>query len=459
MLLIALVVIIVVVLVFITRINIKRGGRENTDLDDLKLLTKNIPAPIKDIYTKLVKKVYNSKKSKPLVMFDDIPESLPYVEGARIYSTDNHFGQRKLFLNEVQFLTKNMEPSVCVYVGAAPSNKGAFLASLFPDVKFIMIDPNPFDIKPYGNIKVETIPIENELINDEDVNVVVEKAFESNSNICIINGFMTIPISKAIGKYVEKHPVPLYFVSDIRTNMEEAIPTTLDIVWNSAQQYNWIRHCNPKASMLKFRCPFFNESDEEIASYSEKIKTMPYKDDFEEALKLGADFEKVFKTKELVYFDGDVYLQPWAPVSSTETRLVIEDYNKPLIPYPFKNYEESLFYYNKISRNFQMFENVNANKKIGFDHCADCALENTIWSEYLEGKGEKVTQDKVAKFVEIISKIIQRPLLNTNSLKHPGTLFKPIDDLPNRLELYNKVCHRSKKSSYAKQKNKHRDRL
>jgi len=470
MLVIGLVVIIIVLVlsIYLTITNKISGGSENTKSDAIKHLIKNVPSSIKDKYKKLVEKVYNDKKSKPFIMFDDIPESLPYVEHGSIYSVDNHFGQRKLFLNEVQFLTRRniKEPSICVYAGAAPSHKGAFLASLFPNVKFLLVDPNPFEIKPYDNIKIETIPIDGELIKDNKS--VVEKAFESDSNICIINGFMTSQLGKAIGDYVEKHPIPLYFVSDVRTNMDKSTPTSLDIVWNSSQQYNWICNCKPIASMLKFRSPFFTESDKEFAEYSEKIKSSPYNEDFEESKRLGVDFEEALKNKELVYFDGDVYLQPWAPVSSTETRLVIDHdvpFDKPkMVPYPAKNYEETLFYYNKVVRNFQMFENPNTNRGLGFDHCADCAIENTIWTEYLEGKGEKVNSGKIAKFVSTISKIISRPLLNTKttrSIKHPGKMFQPDPSvLIKNVDQYAKT--KGKKSSYsqyAKMKNKHRGRL
>jgi len=470
MLVIGLVVIIIVLVlsIYLTINNNVSGGNEYTKADAITRLIKNIPSSIKDQYKEMVENVYNDNKSKPLIMFDDIHDSLPYVDHNQIYSVDHHFGQRKLFLNEVQFLTRRniTKPSVCIYAGAAPSNKGAFLASLFPNVKFLLVDPNPFEIKPYDNITIETIPIDNELI--ENNMTVVEKAFKSDSNICIINGFMTIQLGKAIGDYVEKHPIPLYFISDVRTNMDKSTPTTLDIIWNSSQQYNWICNCKPNASMLKFRSPFFNESDKEIEEYSEKIKNTPYKDDFEESKRLGIDFEEAFKNKELVYFDGDVYLQPWAPVSSTETRLVI-DHDVPfdtpkMVPYPAKNYEETLFYYNKIVRNFQMFDNPNTNRGLGFDHCADCSIENTIWTEYLEGKGENVTSDKVAKFVSTISKIISRPLLNTKitrSVKHPGKMFQPNPgQLIKSVDIYDNT--KNKKSSYnqySKMKNKHRGRL
>jgi hypothetical protein len=57
-----------------------------------------------------------------------------------------HWGQRKLLLSEVEFLTSAVGPSPAhvVYAGAAPGTHLTLLAALFPLVRFTLVDPSPF---------------------------------------------------------------------------------------------------------------------------------------------------------------------------------------------------------------------------------------------------------------------------------------------------------------------------
>ena len=76
----------------------------------------------------------------------DIKQQLEYIPNSGIKKFSEHIGQRKLFLNELQFLTK-VDTKYCVYAGSAPGYKTYYLSSLFPDIKLILIDPNKFDLK------------------------------------------------------------------------------------------------------------------------------------------------------------------------------------------------------------------------------------------------------------------------------------------------------------------------
>lgn len=83
------------------------------------------------------------------VKIDDIDRTLKYRSGV-LARPVLHIGQRKLFLNELQFLT-NILPSktsegIVVYAGAAPSNHIWILHELFPNIKFVLVDPNEFFI-------------------------------------------------------------------------------------------------------------------------------------------------------------------------------------------------------------------------------------------------------------------------------------------------------------------------
>jgi hypothetical protein len=71
-----------------------------------------------------------------------------------------HWGQRKLFLTELQFLTycicekyKNKTKFIVIYTGAASGDHLPFLASLFSHVEFHLYDPKEFNSQLYRNKK------------------------------------------------------------------------------------------------------------------------------------------------------------------------------------------------------------------------------------------------------------------------------------------------------------------
>ena len=115
----------------------KRGGSDI--LSVLKSTDKNYNKALNDI----------KKEFDPIVKITDIKRELQYKTGVQLLKPQTHIGQRKLFLTELQFLTKLLTTNVkyCIYAGASPSNKTHYLSTLFPEIKFILIDPNKFDIK------------------------------------------------------------------------------------------------------------------------------------------------------------------------------------------------------------------------------------------------------------------------------------------------------------------------
>jgi cap2 methyltransferase len=95
--------------------------------------------------------------------------------------TVNHWGQRKLLFSEIEFLTLYGEKDIsCIYAGAAPGTHIKYLSNLFPEVKFILVDPSQFTVK-------------------------------SNDKITLIEDFFTDKIAE---KYSD---IPNLFISDIRT--------------------------------------------------------------------------------------------------------------------------------------------------------------------------------------------------------------------------------------------------
>ena len=403
-------------------------------------LAKNPPDfPIEDpdlkaAFTAAFLEVYGTEEKPPVVTYDNIKSSLKYIEAQKIYTAAYHIGQRKLILNEIQFLTRipTDEISLIVYAGAAPSNKGALLASLFPNLKLLLIDPAKFEIRPYRNVVVTHLNVTDET----DPVQTVDEAFDAfkTADICTARVLMSGGIAAELGrrfaksgsgkksdaKSIRSNPFSkLYFVSDIRTNIDDEGPSTFDIIWNSAQHVEWVTKMAPAESMLKFRSPFFNETDSELNAFEELSLKPPFAEAFDATAHLHN--YRDFSSRKFTFFDGEIYIQPWSPISSTETRLVFKGV-PGLREYVLSEYEDRFFYFNKILRNYQLYKNPNADRKLGFDHCADCALENLIWTDYCKSRGVTNIREEVLHYVKTLCDLTFRPLLHDNH----GRAFGPI---------------------------------
>lgn len=326
--------------------------------------------------------LFNStpEKDKPVVeTVADIKHKLPYQVGAEILKFSEHIGQRKLFLNELQFLTK-YQAKYCIYAGAAPGNKTHHLASFFPNMKFILIDPNRFNLLINKN---DTL-ISHRALNRPDIihlsakyplkyghkhaKDIVGTIKSTNYRIYILEDFMTDDMARLL------KGLDHVFISDVRSNVcNKTYPTDYDIYWNSAMMYNWMNILQSKASMLKTRMPYGTDVD----------KKSETNDEFETAKRFGIDFLGDYTVNRFRMPRGQLMIQPWAGQSSTEVRLVIEKKNiSNVIEYDVKDIEDKLYYYNNIERMWDHHVNPNSSKVIGFCHCNDCALENKIWTDY-----------------------------------------------------------------------------
>jgi cap2 methyltransferase len=72
-----------------------------------------------------------------------------------------HFGQRKLHLSEIEFLTNICKEIseinkkiTLIYAGAAPGTHISKLSSMFPFIDFVLVDPAEFIVKPTERIKI-----------------------------------------------------------------------------------------------------------------------------------------------------------------------------------------------------------------------------------------------------------------------------------------------------------------
>jgi len=264
-----------------------------------------------------------------------------------------HWGQRKLFLTLLQFMTRyvdlgdassNIIPKI-VYAGAAPGHNIALLSKLFPTVEFHLYDMNPFSDKLNGNPKIK---IYKQLFLDVDA-----------------------------GKWTDIADV--YLISDIRRDIvgKSTLEAEKVIIGDMQMQMKWYEIMRPKYAQLKFH--------------------LPYAD-------LGLD-----PTTE--YLDGTVYNQAWRGSSSTECRLVPEWGRKKI--WNNAEYENQNFYINSVLREGTKFINPidgtnNPIDGIELRNDFDSTTEICILMDYLERFSPDYAKDyvKAVDLSRILSKAI-----------------------------------------------------
>lgn len=386
-----------------------------------------------DEYNKKLETLIGTTENHPRITLEDIPGTLSYRRDTHKFGT--HEGQRKLLLSEILFLT-DVDEKYVVYAGSAPGNKNKFLQELFPEKKIIMIDPNAFLIKyedkthyhiesdvlyfhfndfhyslgrkTYKNINFynyETKEItnnKNDIIKMKDymdhIDDIVDMIKTTDDyNLFIINDLFTTELAEALNALGD-----FVFISDIRTNIGAVVndeddtghPTDFDILFNSAQMFNWI-NAMPEVgkSMLKFRTPYLKDSVLE--------DNVP---DIMIAKESGYDVIGDYKKDKYRFFKGDAYLQAFAGKSSTETRLIFEGVPE-LVEYNAAEYEERFMYFNCYDRSVILFDNPDADVNLRFDLCHDCALERYIWLQYLEAReDDRTVQDMVRSLNQILKR-------------------------------------------------------
>ncbi len=200
-------------------------------------------------------------------------------------------------------------------------------------------------------------------VQDEDI---LDLVLNSKDQIFIMEEFFTTEIARNIGSTKNVlGSTPVYVISDIRTlDVDDESPPETDIILNSYQQLVWAYILGANAYSFKFRLPYYSSFDLDILAkeYLEKERDFDGADeiralvekfwgiDILEDIKNGK-FRNVFNpvpTSDLVseldieesaeYRDqhgkyGQIYFQVWAPVKSTETRLVGTHFNN------MRNYE------------------------------------------------------------------------------------------------------------------------
>lgn len=300
----------------------------------------------------------------PSELGPDLPVR-PYRDVEWELARIKHWGQRKLLMNEIQFLTRHGHRSdLVVYAGAAPGTHAPLLMAMFPRHVFHLWDPAPFSRALHDRALLSTgrLHLYNEYFTDDSASSYFGRDVLF---ICDIRAFSSDPAQLEISER-EK-----------------------DIIENMNMQKRWCKAIKPAYAMLKFRLPWLDpkRSSEPIAPVR--------------------------------YFCGQINLQPWAPKFSTELRLVTDcaderDYD------PFA-VDGQCFYVNTVLRRATFPRGPAVSGPVGLCCCYDCSLELDIMSEFCAA--DSLLDAELAKFERHSAgaeagKVVPPPLASALAERH-----------------------------------------
>lgn len=230
-----------------------------------------------------------------------IPEDFPEREYTKSNPTTpeqtGKFGQLKLFVTELFFLCNYWDPSrikspTVLYIGAGPGHHLVTLVRMFPTINWELYDLQEFapGLKDLPNVTL------------------FEKYFEDSD----------------IPRYSNRDDV--FLICDIRSltykqgDVKWTWSNESKVIEDMKLQESWVLKIKPVWGSLKFRLPY---------AQKEVIK------------RLGDSWN---------YLDGQIYIQPWIGLTSSETRLIVSRDN--LIPkdWDYSKYERQMSYHNGVRR-------------------------------------------------------------------------------------------------------------
>jgi len=327
---------------------------------------------------------FESDLKKIPVLVDDLPiikEPESYILDKLDLQPRCHWGQKKLLLSEIQFLTRiakilkttNLKKYAIVYIGAAGGFHLPILYNFFPNLLWLLYDPAPFSSNVYKH------PYNPKLVK-------------------VFNHFFTNETLKHVKDNSENRKI--IFISDIRVNTDE-----VSTIGDMKNQGYWGTELDADFMLLKFKLPY-NDKDE-----------MPRNnDDLKYNInKLMNPLFKTDKLRHMVYLKGDIYLQLYPPYYSTELRLFVQKKKKKyeLAEYNYTDIQDRIFKYNSDYRiqficNDKICKNIPTNYLNlipGFDTGIECLMEYNIFKDYYKYFG------KIKNEIKLINKIYDANLL------------------------------------------------
>ena len=285
---------------------------------------------------------------------NDLTFQSQYLSDARDFQSRCHWGQKKLLLSEIQFLTKvcqklntkSLKDYAVVYAGAAHGFHFPILYNLFPELIWLLYDPARFSKEAGMHPQKEKVKIFNQFFTDETI----KHAKQNSENRKIL------------------------FISDIRLTPDEEA-----VMKDMISQAKWGTDLEADYMLLKYKVPYEDENTKEF-----KTNTI---DDLQINPKYIKNPELKADDKTFLYLKGDVYIQLFAHIHSVELRLMVEKVNGKyeLDAVKYNEIEKKMFYFNTSLRTSWSTEDYDFLHYIpGYDSSIECVMEYFIIKNYYE---------------------------------------------------------------------------
>ncbi len=296
---------------------------------------------------------------------EEIERNMEYRQDIRNtnYLLNCHIGHRKLLNVLLEFITESekrgidFRDSTVLYIGASPGISINVINELYPETKWILYDKNE------------------SLVNNKNNNIKFIKKYYDDDEI--------ENVIKIIRENKKKY---FLYISDMRDDVDEKI-----ILEDMKKQQKWIydyekNKIRVDGICLKMRLPYYNKDKERDYNYQNLFN----KDKI------------IAKKNNIIYLDGKIRIQAYAPKRSTETRL-ISYYPYKAIEYDIREYENKMNYFNIEMRSESYeYKNSNKNSNIIFKNY-DEVREYQIISDFCE-----IKKIKVDEFYRMMYKILNK---------------------------------------------------
>ena len=319
---------------------------------------------------------------------NDLTFQSQYIGDARDFQSRCHWGQKKLLLSEIQFLTKvcqklntkSLKDYAVVYAGAAHGFHFPILYNLFPDLIWLLYDPARFSKEAGMHPQKEKVKIFNQFFTDDTI----KHAKQNSENRKIL------------------------FISDIRLTPDEEA-----VMKDMISQAKWGTDLEADYMLLKYKLPYDDENTKQYKTNT--IDDLQINPKYIINPKLKAD------DKTLLYLKGDIYLQLFAHIHSIELRLMVEKVNGKyeLETVKYSEIEKKMFYFNTSLRTSWSTEDYDFLHYIpGYDSSIECVMEYFIiknYYEYLHNiKDKNIIIQKIFDMAFFHEKLAHTTFINCN---------------------------------------------
>jgi hypothetical protein len=331
--------------------------------------------------------IYRENKIIPETT-NDITNQAQYLGEARDFQSRCHWGQKKLLLSEIQFLTKvcqklntkSLKDYAVVYAGAAHGFHFPILYNLFPELIWLLYDPARFSKEAYMHPQKEKVKIFNQFFTDDTI----KHAKQNSENRKIL------------------------FISDIRLTPDEEA-----VMKDMTSQAKWGTDIGADYMLLKYKLPY---DDENTKLYkTNTINDLQINPKYIKNPDLKAD------DKTFLYLKGDVYIQLFAHIHSVELRLMVENVNGKyeLDTINYGEIEKKMFYFNTNLRTSWWTKDYDFLHYIpGYDSSIECVMEYFIiknYYEYLHNiKDNNIIIQKMYDMAFLLEKSAHTTFINCN---------------------------------------------